>query len=178
MDLTSFFCLGWSKFGTFSSTNHFITPPWCWLFSYNRTSISDFSLTCYVLNRTIGHKILAAHSSVYYLPPSCHIISDLQHSHANANGASCFTFQSAFEVSVGFVHPETDRDCHFLYVSSLSLFIHLHSFLTSSFPNAQTCVSDNYCVIHRATECPDCFKPTKNKAVSTYGCVLVLLIKV
>ncbi|XP_060755557.1 putative tRNA pseudouridine synthase Pus10 [Neoarius graeffei] len=43
-------------------------------------------------------------------------------------GASVLT-NSAFEVSVGFAHPETDRDCHFL-----------------------------------ATECPDCFKPTKNKA--------------
>ncbi|KAM9454247.1 tRNA pseudouridine synthase Pus10 [Clarias gariepinus] len=43
-------------------------------------------------------------------------------------GASVLT-NSAFEVSVGFAHPETDGDCHFL-----------------------------------ATECPDCFKPTKNKA--------------
>nr|XP_055060304.1 putative tRNA pseudouridine synthase Pus10 [Misgurnus anguillicaudatus]XP_055060305.1 putative tRNA pseudouridine synthase Pus10 [Misgurnus anguillicaudatus] len=36
---------------------------------------------------------------------------------------------SPFEVSVGFTHPETEEDCHFL-----------------------------------ATTCPDCFKPTKNKA--------------
>lgn len=43
-------------------------------------------------------------------------------------GASVLA-NSAFEVSVGFAHPETDGDCHFL-----------------------------------ATECPDCFKPTKNKA--------------
>ncbi|TSK18037.1 putative tRNA pseudouridine synthase Pus10 [Bagarius yarrelli] len=43
-------------------------------------------------------------------------------------GASVLT-NSAFEVSIGFAHPETEKDCHFL-----------------------------------AIECPDCFKPTKNKA--------------
>uniref|UniRef100_A0A3B4C9R8 tRNA pseudouridine(55) synthase n=1 Tax=Pygocentrus nattereri TaxID=42514 RepID=A0A3B4C9R8_PYGNA len=42
---------------------------------------------------------------------------------------------SLFEVSVGFTHPETEADCHFL-----------------------------------ATTCSDCFKPTKNKAVSALWC--------
>ncbi|KAM6367818.1 tRNA pseudouridine synthase Pus10 isoform 5-T11 [Alca torda] len=90
--------------------------------------------------------------------------------------------KSLFEVSVVFAHPETEEECRFLRTLSQPGEVLQVSFWVG-FPSVASAISHlsscSYTITCRATACPDCFKPAKNKqSVFTRMAVIKALEKI